>query len=143
MPDDFEVPFGKARLRRAGKDLTIVTYGNTTHLSLQVADQIANESGKEIEVIDIRSLIPLDTESILQSLKKTGKALVVHEDKVFGGFGGELAAQITEFGFEYLDAPVKRVGSTFTPVGFHKNLEAAILPSVKRIHEAAAYLLEY
>ncbi len=143
VPEDFEVPFGKARVRREGKDLTIITYGNTTHLSLQAADQIAKETGKEIEVIDIRSLIPLDTESILQSLKKTGKVLVVHEDKVFGGFGGELASQITEFGFEYLDAPVKRVGSTFTPVGFHKNLEAAILPSVKKIHEVAAYLLEY
>ncbi len=143
VPDDFEVPFGKARVRREGGDLTIVTYGNTTHLSLQAADQIAKETGKEIEVIDIRSLIPLDTESILKSLKKTGKVLVVHEDKVFGGFGGELASQVTEFGFEYLDAPVKRVGSTFTPVGFHKNLEAAILPSVKRIHEAAVSLLEY
>ena len=143
VPDDFEVPFGKARVRRSGKDLTIITYGNITHMSLQVADQIAKESGKEVEVIDIRSLIPLDTESILQSIKKTGKALVVHEDKVFAGFGGELVAQITEFGFEYLDAPVKRVGSTFTPVGFHKNLEAAILPSVKKIQEAAVYLLAY
>ncbi len=143
VPDDFEVPFGKARVRRSGNDLTLITYGNTTHMSLQVAEQIAKETGKQIEVIDIRSLIPLDTESILQSIRKTGKALVVHEDKVFAGFGGELVAQITEFGFEYLDAPVKRVGSTFTPVGFHKNLEAAILPSVKKIQEAAAYLLEY
>ncbi|MDR4987752.1 MAG: thiamine pyrophosphate-dependent enzyme [Bacteroidales bacterium] len=143
VPDDFEVPFGKARTRRAGKDLSIITYGNTTHLSLQAAEQLARDTGKEVEVIDIRSLIPLDTESILQSLKKTGKALVVHEDKVFGGFGGELVAQITEFGFEYLDAPVKRVGSTFTPVGFHKNLEAAILPSANKIYEAAKQLLEY
>ncbi len=143
VPDDFEVPFGKARIRRAGKDLTIITYGNTTPMSLQVADEIARETGKEIEVIDIRSLIPLDSETILQSVKKTSKALVVHEDKVFGGFGGELVAQISELGFEYLDAPVKRVGSTFTPVGFHKNLEAAILPSVKKIRDAAMSLLDY
>lgn len=143
VPDDYEVPFGKARVRRAGKDLTIITYGNTTHMCLQVADEIARETGKEIEVIDIRSLIPLDAESILQSVRKTNKALVVHEDKVFGGFGGELVSQIAEFGFEYLDAPVKRVGSTFTPVGFHKNLEAAILPSVKKIHQAATDLLNY
>ncbi len=143
VPDDYEVPFGKARVRRAGKDLSIITYGNTTHMCLQVADEIARETGKEIEVIDIRSLIPLDSETILQSVRKTNKALVVHEDKVFGGFGGELVSQIAEFGFEYLDAPVKRVGSTFTPVGFHKNLEAAILPSVKKIHQAATDLLNY
>lgn len=143
VPDDFEVPFGKARVRRTGKDLTIITYGNTTHMSLQIADEIAKETGKEIEVIDIRSLIPLDTETILQSVRKTNKALVVHEDKVFGGFGGELVSQIAEFGFEHLDAPVKRVGSTFTPVGFHKNLEAAILPSVKKIRDAAMSLLNY
>ncbi len=143
VPDDFEVPFGKARVRRNGNDLTIITYGNTTHMSLQVADEIAKEAGKEIEVIDIRSLIPLDTETILQSVKKTNKVLVVHEDKVFGGFGGELVSQIAEFGFEHLDAPLKRVGSTFTPVGFHKNLEAAILPSVKKIRDAAMSLLNY
>lgn len=143
VPDDFEVPFGKARIRRKGKDLTIITYGNTTHMSLQVADAIAKETGEEIEVIDIRSLIPLDSETIMKSVKKTNKVLVVHEDKVFGGFGGELVSQIAEFGFEYLDAPVRRVGSTFTPVGFHKNLEAAILPSVKKIHQAATEQLNY
>ena len=143
VPDDFEVPFGKARIRREGKDLTLVTYGNTTHLSLEAAEKIAEETGKQIEVIDLRSLIPLDTQTVLESVKKTNRALVVHEDKVFGGFGGELVSQITDLGFEYLDAPVKRVGSTFTPVGFHKNLEAAILPSAARIMDAAKELLAY
>ncbi len=143
VPDDFEVPFGKARVRRKGSDLSIITYGNTTHLSMQAAGKIAEETGKEIEVIDIRSLIPLDSETILESVKKTNRVLVVHEDKVFSGFGGELAAQITSEGFEYLDAPVKRVGSAFTPVGFHKNLEAAILPSMGGIKAAARELLEY
>ena len=143
VPDDFEVPFGKARVRREGKDLSIITYGNTSHLSLQVADKIAEETGKEIEVLDIRSLIPLDTEAIVQTVKKTNKALVVHEDKVFSGFGGELVAQINEHAFEHLDAPVKRVGSTFTPVGFHKNLEAAILPNVEKIRKVAMELLDY
>ncbi len=143
VPDDFEVPFGKARVRRAGKHLSIITYGNTTHLSIEVAEQIAKEQGKEIEVIDIRSLIPLDTESIIASVKKTNRALVVHEDKVFSGFGAELVSQITDKGFEYLDAPVKRVGSTFTPVGFHKNLEQAILPSAEKIREAAMEILQY
>jgi 2-oxoisovalerate dehydrogenase E1 component len=143
FPDDYEVPFGKARVRREGSDLSIITYGNTTHLSLKVADQIARETGNEIEVIDIRSLIPLDKDAILESVKKTNRVLVVHEDKVFGGFGGELAAIIAEEAFQYLDAPVKRVGSTFTPVGFHKNLEKAILPSEKKIFEAAKSLLNF
>jgi len=143
IPDDFEVPFGKARVRRQGSDLSIITYGNTTHMSIRVADKIAKETGKEIEVVDIRSLIPLDKESILNSVKKTNRVLVVHEDKVFGGFGGELAAIISEEAFQYLDAPVKRVGSTFTPVGFHRNLEKAILPSEEKIFEAAKSLLEF
>jgi 2-oxoisovalerate dehydrogenase E1 component len=143
VPNDFEVPFGKARVRRQGTDLTIVTYGNTTHFSLEAAEQIEKELGKQVEVIDIRSLVPLDTESIIASVKKTNKVLVVHEDKVFGGFGGEIAAIVANEAFQYLDAPVKRVGSTFTPVGFNRILEAAILPNTQRIYEAAKELLVY
>ena len=142
VPADFEVPFGKARIRRTGKDLTVITYGNTTHLSLQAAEKIAKE-GYEVEVIDLRSLIPLDKESILNSVKKTGKVLIVHEDKVFGGFGGELSSIISELAFEYLDAPIRRVGSEFTPVGFNRILEAAILPNENKIYEAALLLLKY
>jgi 2-oxoisovalerate dehydrogenase E1 component len=143
VPDDFEVPFGKARVRRAGRDMTIVTFGNTTHMSLKVAEKIAGDMNKEIEVIDIRSIVPLDEATIIDSVKKTNRVLLVHEDKVFGGFGGELAAIITEKAFEYLDAPIKRVGSTFTPVGFHRNLEKAILPSEDKIYQAAKELLSY
>ncbi len=143
VPDDFEVPFGKARIRREGADATIVTYGNTTHLSLNVADRLAKEGVGNIEVIDIRSLIPLDKETIFDSIKKTGKVLVVHEDKVFSGFGAEIAAQIASDMFRYLDAPVQRVGSEFTPVGFHPALEKAILPSEEKIYQAAKALLEY
>lgn len=143
IPDDFEVPFGKARIRREGSDLTIITYGNTTHMCLEAASKIKEESGAEIEVIDLRSLIPLDTETILLSVKKTNKALVVHEDKVFGGFGGELVSTIMEEAFEYLDGPVARVGSTFTPVGFHRNLEKAILPNTEKIIAAAKKILNY
>jgi 2-oxoisovalerate dehydrogenase E1 component len=142
VPDDFEVPFGRARIRREGTDLTIITYGNTTHLSLDAAEKLAKD-GYETEVIDLRSLIPLDEETILQSVKKTNKVLIVHEDKVYGGFGGEISAIITEKVFEYLDAPVKRVGSTFTPVGFNKILEQAILPNVAKIYDAAKKLLLY
>lgn len=143
VPEDFEVPFGKARTRRNGQDLTILTYGNTTHMCVEVADQLAKEGLGEIEVIDLRSIVPLDTEAIIESIKKTSKALVVHEDKVFGGFGGEIAAQITDEAFEHLDAPVKRVGSTFTPVGFNRTLEAAVLPNNQRIMDAAKELLAY
>jgi 2-oxoisovalerate dehydrogenase E1 component len=143
VPEGFEVPFGKARIRRQGNDLSIITYGNTTHMSLQVAERIFNETGKQVEVIDIRSLVPLDKETIIASVRKTNRALVVHEDKVFAGFGGELAAMITETAFEYLDAPVKRVGSTFTPVGFNRILEKAILPNAEKIYDACRELLDY
>lgn len=143
VPDDFEVPFGKARIRRKGSDMSIITYGNTTHMSLQVAERIQKEKGKSIEVVDIRSLIPLDKESIIESVKKTGKVLVVHEDKVFAGFGAELAATIAAEAFEYLDAPIKRVGSTFTPVGFNTILEKAILPNADKIYDAVVELLEF
>ena len=143
VPDDYEVPFGKARIRRKGSDMSIITYGNTTHMSLQVAERIQKEKGKSIEVVDIRSLIPLDKESIIESVKKTGKVLVVHEDKVFAGFGAELAATIAAEAFEYLDAPIKRVGSTFTPVGFNTILEKAILPNADKIYDAVVELLEF
>jgi 2-oxoisovalerate dehydrogenase E1 component len=142
VPDDFEVPFGKARIRREGKDLSIITYGNTTHQCLEVAQKLGDE-GYSVEVIDIRSLIPLDKETILGSVKKTGKVLIVHEDKVFSGFGAEIAATIVNEAFEYLDAPVKRVGSTFTPVGFNRILEAAILPNADKIQDAVRELLRY
>jgi len=143
IPDDFEVPFGKGRIRREGTDMSVLTYGNTTHMCLKVADRMAKENNASIEVIDLRSLIPLDKEMILNSIKKTGKVLIVHEDKVFSGFGAELAAIITETGFEYLDGPVKRVGSTFTPVGFNRILEKAILPDEEKIYKTAVELLEY
>ena len=130
VPEDFEVPFGKARIRREGTDLSIITYGNTTHFCLHVAERLEKEGGWKVEVIDIRSLIPLDKEAIFESVKKTSKALVVHEDKVFSGFGAELAAMIGEEMFRYLDGPVQRVGSTFTPVGFNPILEKEILPLI-------------
>jgi len=142
IPDDFEVPFGKARIRKEGSDLTLLTYGNTTHLSLEAANSLEKE-GFRVEVIDLRSLVPLDEETILKSVAKTNKVLIVHEDKVFGGFGGELSALITEKAFELLDAPIKRVGSTFTPVGFNRILEKAILPNAERIYTGAKELLEY
>ncbi|PIK15258.1 alpha-ketoacid dehydrogenase subunit alpha/beta [Halobacteriovorax sp. JY17] len=143
VPEDFEVPFGKARIRREGTDLTIVTYGNTVHFCLDAAEKIKAETGASIEVIDLRSIIPLDEETVLKSIAKTNKCLVVHEDKVFGGFGGEIVAMINEKGFEDLDAPVKRVGSTFTPVGFNRILEKAVLPNADKVTTAIREVLAY
>ena len=143
VPEEFEVPFGKARIRCEGTDLTIITYGNTTHFCLDVAERLAREGVGSVEVIDLRSLIPLDKEAIFASVRKTGKVMVVHEDKVFSGFGAEIAAQIAGEMFRYLDAPVQRVGSTFTPVGFNPVLERAILPNDEKIYKAAKELLEF
>lgn len=143
IPDDFEVPFGKARVRREGKHLSIITYGNTTHQSLQAAEKLAEEKGYEVEVLDLRSLVPLDKASIIDTVKKTNRVLLVHEDKVYSGFGGELAGIISDEAFQYLDAPIKRIGSTFTPVGFNPILEKAILPNADRIYKTALELLEF
>jgi len=142
IPDDFAVPFGKAKVRRAGEDLTLLTYGNTTHMCLGAAEKLAQQ-GRQIEVIDLRSLNPLDEEAIGLSIGKTHRCLIVHEDKVFGGFGGELAAIIADKFFEELDAPVRRVGATYTPVGFNRILEKEILPNADKIQAAIEELLGY
>ena len=142
VPDGFAVPFGKARLRRPGKDLTVLAYGTPVHWALEAAGTLAKE-GKEVEVLDLRSLAPLDFDAIAASVKKTSRVLIVHEDKVQGGFGGELSAQVTSELFEYLDAPVERVGSPFTPVGFNRILERAILPSTETVLAAARKVLAY
>lgn len=142
IPEDFEIPFGKAKVRKEGKDLTIVTYGNTLIHTLEAADELKNEN-IDVEVIDLRSLVPWDKETVLKSVKKTSKLLVVHEDKVFSGFGGEIAATVQDDAFEWLDAPVKRLGAAFTPVGFNRILEAEILPNKDKIKEAAKVLFNY
>ena len=142
IPDDFEVPFGKARTRREGKDLFIITYGNTTHICLEAANKLSGE-GIECEVLDLRSLVPLDKDAIFAGVKKIGKVMVVHEDKVHSGFGAEIASTIMEEAFEYLDSPVRRVGSPFTPVGFHRSFEKIILPNTEKIYNAAKDILAY
>jgi 2-oxoisovalerate dehydrogenase E1 component len=142
IPDDFEVPFGKARVRRSGEDLVMVTYGNTTHMCLEAAERLSKEN-KSVEVIDLRTLIPLDKETILNSIKRIGKVMVVHEDKVFSGFGAEITSMIMEEAFEYLDGPVRRLGASFTPVGFHRSFERMILPNTDKIYNAAKEVLAY
>lgn len=142
VPEEFEVPFGKARIRREGSDISLITYGNTVHQCLEVANLLAAE-GIECEVLDLRSISPLDEDAIYNSVTKTHRAIVVHEDKVFAGFGGEIVAIINEIAFEDLDAPVRRVGSEFTPVGFNRILERAVLPNANKIESAVRDLLNY
>jgi 2-oxoisovalerate dehydrogenase E1 component len=142
VPAEFAVPFGKARRRREGTDLTIAAYGTPVHFALEAAAELEKE-GKSVEVIDLRSLVPLDLDAVAASVRKTSRLLVAHEDKVHGGFGGEIASQIQETVFPFLDAPIGRVGSTFTPVGFNRILERAVLPSTERVLDAARKVLAY
>jgi 2-oxoisovalerate dehydrogenase E1 component len=142
LGDDELIQFGKARLRRSGQTMSIITYGNTTHLSLRAAAELAKE-GIDCDVLDLRTLYPLDLDAIIATTQKTGRVLVVHEDKVTGGFGGQITALINEHCFTSLDAPVMRVGSLFTPVGFAKTLEDAILPSPAKIADAARKLAKW
>ncbi|MGQ9818630.1 MAG: alpha-ketoacid dehydrogenase subunit alpha/beta [Candidatus Kapaibacteriales bacterium] len=138
----FIVPFGKAKIRRVGTDVTIVSYGTAVHLSLSAAKELEKE-GISIEVIDLRSLIPWDQELVYESVKKTSRVLVAHEDKVTGGFGGEISARIAENAFQYLDAPILRVGSKDVPVGFAKEYENAILLNTNDIIEAVRKVLKF
>lgn len=142
VPDGYAVPFGKARIRRPGTDLTVLAYGTPVHFALEAARRLEAE-GRSVEVVDLRSLNPLDETTILESVRKTHRVLVAHEDKVFGGFGGELAAIVGEKAFPWLDAPVSRVGSTFTPVGFNRILERAVLPSTDKVLEAMRQVLAF
>ncbi|HEY3783606.1 MAG TPA: alpha-ketoacid dehydrogenase subunit beta [Fimbriimonadaceae bacterium] len=139
---DYLVPIGKASIRREGKDVTIVTYGQNVYHALTAADQLA-ESGVNAEVIDIRSLVPLDEETILNSIGKTNRVVVVNEAPRTCGFAGELVARIAEIGFEHLDAPPVRVTRLDTPVPWAKSLESFVLPSVEKIVAAAQKVVSY
>jgi 2-oxoisovalerate dehydrogenase E1 component len=138
----FYIPFGKAKVRHEGSDLTIVSYGTTVHWALRAASKLADE-GVSVEVVDLRSLAPWDKETVMASVKKTGRLLVVHEDKLTGGFGGEVASYVAEHAFKYLDAPVSRLGSEDTPVPFSRILEASILIQESDVYEAARKLAAY
>ncbi len=140
---DFLLPLGKASIRRTGTDLTIATYGLLVHKCLHIAKQISKEDGAEIEVIDLRTTMPLDSETILASVKRTNRILVVYEDHEFIGFGAEISAQIADRAFEHLDAPVRRVAGKFTFVPFAIPLELAVLPKDEDILRAAREILAY
>jgi 2-oxoisovalerate dehydrogenase E1 component beta subunit len=133
---------GEAQVVRPGDDLSIITYASTMRLSLSVADTLAAE-GTSAEVVDLRTLIPLDVDTILTSVRKTGKALIVHEDNLTGGFGAEVAAVVSQQAFEHLDAPVTRVAAIDTPIPFTPVLEREYLPTEEDILRAARDLAAY
>ena len=130
--ESYEIPLGKANVVREGADVSIVTYSRMVGEALTAADTLS-EQGIEAEVLDLRSLQPMDTEAIVSTVKKTQRVVVVHEAVRFGGLGGEIAAQIQEEAFDYLDAPVARVGAPFSPVPFSPVLEQAYIPNANRI----------
>jgi pyruvate/2-oxoglutarate/acetoin dehydrogenase E1 component len=143
IPDrDYIVPLGKAVVRRAGKHLTILSYAAMMHTSLEAAEALAKE-GIEAEVIDLRTLLPLDEETILHSVKKTNKCLVVHEDTKTGGIAGEIAAILSEKAFHDLDGPLVRVTSLDTPVPYAPTLEEAFLPNAQKVFAAAKELARF
>ena len=140
--EDYVVPIGKAALRREGTDLSIVTFGAMVYTALDAAAQLALD-GIQADVLDLRSLAPLDREAVLTTVAKTSRALLLHEATRTGGIGGELAAIISEEAFDYLDAPILRVASADTPVPYAPPLEAAFLPNVEKVVAAARRLVEY
>jgi 2-oxoisovalerate dehydrogenase E1 component len=143
-PDsEYLIPFGRARVVQPGTDVTVVTWGSGVHRAVTAAKKLQDERGATIEVLDMRTLVPLDVESIVASVRRTSKVLVLHEAPVFGGLGGEVAARIADEAFEWLDAPVKRLGALDTFVPFAGNLEAAVLPSVDDVQAALVGLLDY
>jgi pyruvate/2-oxoglutarate/acetoin dehydrogenase E1 component len=141
--DDYIVPIGKARTAREGQDLSIITFGAQVLNALDAADELEKSDGLQVEVIDLRTLAPLDKEAILATVKKTNRALVLHEASLTGGIGGEISAIIAEEAFEWLDAPVIRVASIDAPVPFAPQLEDYYLPSLTEIIDAARKLANY
>ena len=144
LPEGEEVltPIGQARLAREGKDVSVITYGATVWKALEAADQLAQE-GVSIEVLDLRTLLPLDDDAIVATVKKTGKVLIVHEDTRTGGLAGEITARINERAFEWLDGPIRRVTAHDVPLPYAPTLEDFVLPQTDDIVNAARWLAKY
>jgi 2-oxoisovalerate dehydrogenase E1 component beta subunit len=141
--DDYTIPIGKAQVRRPGRDLSVFSYGLALHYSLEAAETLAKD-GIDVEVVDLRTLRPLDEETVLESARKTGKCLVVYEDNQFCGYGAEVAALIAEQAFEYLDGPVMRLAGPEVPaVPFAPPLEEWFMPSPEKIANAVRKLAAY
>ncbi len=140
--DDYTVPLGQARIAREGKDISVVTYGAMVYTALEAADQLAQE-GIDLEVIDLRCLVPLDEGTVLASVRKTNRVILMHEDTRLAGFAGELAARIAEKAFDSLDAPIRRITAPDCPVPYSPPLEEAFLPRARDVIEAARSLQAY
>ena len=144
VPDErYAIPFGQARVHRAGDEVTIVTWGAMVYTADEAAERVENEDGVSVEIVDLRTLVPWDKKTVLESVAKTSKVIVLHEDTKSAGFGAEITATITEEGFESLDAPVKRVAAPDTPVPFSPPLEKAFIPQVEDVVAAVRDLAEY
>jgi pyruvate/2-oxoglutarate/acetoin dehydrogenase E1 component len=141
--EDFAIPLGTARTAREGRDLTVVTYGLMVHRTLAAARTLEAEDGISLEVLDLRTLLPLDDEAIMASVRKTGKLLIVHEDTRTGGIAGEITARVNEQAFEWLDGPVLRVTAIDAPIPYAGALEDYFLPGEDDIGRAARYLARY
>ncbi|MCL6506455.1 MAG: alpha-ketoacid dehydrogenase subunit beta [Bryobacteraceae bacterium] len=143
IPDgDYTVPIGRAQVYREGRDLSIITYGAMVYVARDAAEQLERE-GISVEIVDLRTVFPLDEETILASVRKTSKAILLHEDILSGGIGGEIAARIAEKAFEYLDGPIVRIAAPDTPVPFSPPLEEAFLPNAAKVVEKARWLARY
>jgi 2-oxoisovalerate dehydrogenase E1 component beta subunit len=140
--EDYIVPLGEARTVLEGEDLTIVTYGAMVHKSVEAARTLEGD-GVGVEVIDLRTLLPLDEDAIVESVKRTGRLLVVHEDTRTGGIAGEITIRVSERAFEWLDAPMLRVTAIDAPVPYSGSLEDYFLPQVDDVVKAARYLAAY
>jgi pyruvate/2-oxoglutarate/acetoin dehydrogenase E1 component len=144
IPDgDYVVPIGKARVAREGRDLSIITYAATVWKALEAAEQLEREDGLSVEVLDLRSLLPMDDAAIVATVRKTNRVMVVHEDTRTGGVAGEVAARINELAFEWLDAPILRVTAADVPLPYSPPLEDYVLPQTSDIVEVARRLAAY
>ena len=138
---DYTVPIGKSKVQREGKDLTIVTYSKMLDVSMKAADQLAKEAGIEVEIVDLRTLRPLDMEPVLESFKKTNRAVIVEEGWKSYGVGAEIMSRIYEEAFDYVDAPIKRVAQDEVPLPYNRTLEQMALPQVEDIVAAVKEVL--
>jgi 2-oxoisovalerate dehydrogenase E1 component len=138
------LPFGKAKVVREGSDVTVVAWGRTVHMAVQAIGALqAQGTDASVEILDLRTIVPLDVDAVLRSAKKTGRVLVAHEAPLLAGMGAEIAARIADAAFDSLDAPVRRVAAKDSFVPFAPNLEAYVLPSVEQIAQAIGDLLSY
>jgi 2-oxoisovalerate dehydrogenase E1 component len=140
---DYMLPFGKAAQVREGDDALIVTWGDTVYRAMEAASTVAQSTGAETRILDLRTIVPWDKEAVMEAVKEVGRVLIVHEDTITCGFGAEIAAQIAEEAFMYLDAPVRRVACADVPSPTHHNLFEAVMPTSRKIQQTLEELVRF